>query len=52
LNRQLEDIGTKAGTEITFTDANGITRTGVVDKDGNVVVTDENGNKTIWKDVF
>ena len=52
LSRQLEDIGTKAGEKITFTNAEGKTLTGVVDENGNVVVTDKNGNKITYKDVY
>ena len=52
LSRQLEKIGTKAGTEITFTDAEGNTHTGKVDKDGNVVIDNGDGTQTVWKDVY
>ena len=52
LSRQLEDIGTKAGTEITFTDAEGNSHTGKVDKNGNVVVTNDDGTTTTWKNVY
>jgi hypothetical protein len=52
LSRQLEEIGTKEGTKITFTDAEGNTHTGTVDKNGNVVVKNANGSTTTWKDVY
>ena len=52
LSRQLEDIGTKSGTKVTFTDANGQTHTGKVDKNGNVVVTNSDGSTVTWKDVY
>lgn len=52
LSRQLEDVGTKAGTSITFTTADGKTLTGTVDKNGNVVVKDANGGSTTYKDVY
>lgn len=52
LSRQLEKIGTKAGTEITFTDAEGNTHTGKVDKNGNVVIDNGDGTQTVWKDVY
>ena len=52
LSRQLEEIGTKEGTKITFTDAEGNTHTGTVDKNGNVVVKNADGSTTTWKDVY
>ena len=52
LSRQLEDIGTKEGTSISFTNANGQTLTGKVDKNGNVVVTNSDGSTITYKDVF
>lgn len=52
LSRQLEDIGTQAGSNITFTTADGKTLTGTVDKNGNVVVKDANGGSTTYKDVY
>ena len=52
MGRQLEDIGTKAGSSITFTNANGQKLTGTVDKDGNVVVKNSDGSTTTYKDVF
>ena len=52
MGRQLEDLGTTEGTKITFTNANGQTLTGTVDKDGNVVVKNSNGSSTTYKDVF
>ena len=52
LTRQLEDIKVKAGTEITFTNAEGKTLTGTVDKKGNVVVTNADGSTTTYKDVY
>lgn len=38
VGRQLEDLGLKEGTEITFVTADGKTLTGKVDKEGNVTV--------------
>ena len=52
MGRQLEDIGTKAGSSITFTNANGQKLTGTVDKNGNVVVKNSDGSTTTYKDVF
>ena len=52
ISRQLEDIGTKEGTEISFTNAGGETLTGKVDKNGNVVVTNSDGSTITYKDVF
>lgn len=52
LNKQLENIGTKAGSSITFTNGNGQTLTGTVDKNGNVTVTNADGSKTTYKDIF
>jgi hypothetical protein len=52
MGRQLEDIGTKAGSSITFTNANGEKLTGTVDKEGNVVVKNSDGSTTTYKDVF
>lgn len=52
MQRQLEDIGTKEGTSISFTNANGQTLTGKVDKNGNVVVTNSDGSTITYKDVF
>ena len=52
LSRQLEDIGTKEGTSISFTNANGQTLTGKADKNGNVVVTNSDGSTITYKDVF
>lgn len=52
MSRQLEDIGTKEGTKINFTNANGQTLTGTVDKNGNVVVKNSDGSTTTYKDVF
>lgn len=52
LSRQLEDIGVKEGTKITFTNAEGQTLTGKVDKNGNVVVDNGDGTKTTYKDVY
>lgn len=52
ISRQLENIGTEVGKSITFTNAEGKTLTGKVDKDGNVVVTNPDGSKTIYKNVY
>lgn len=52
LSRQLEDIGVKEGTKITFANAEGQTLTGKVDKNGNVVVDNGDGTKTTYKDVY
>ena len=52
LSRQLEDIGTKEGASISFTNANGQTLTGKADKNGNVVVTNSDGSTITYKDVF
>jgi hypothetical protein len=52
LSGQLEKIGTKEGTEITFTDAEGKVHTGKVDKNGNVLIDNGDGTQTIWKDVY
>ena len=52
MQRQLEDIGTKEGTSISFTNANGQTLTGKADKNGNVVVTNKDGSTITYKDVF
>jgi hypothetical protein len=40
LGRQLEDLGVKENTKISFTSADGKEMTGVVDKSGNVVASD------------
>ena len=40
LGRQLEDLGIKENTKISFTSADGKKMTGVVDKSGNVVASD------------
>lgn len=52
MSRQLEDLGVKEGTEVTFTNKEGETLTGIVDKDGNVVVTDEDGTVTVYEGVY
>lgn len=52
MQRQLEDIGTKEGTSISFTNANGQTLTGKVDRNGNVIVTNSDGSTITYKDVF
>ena len=52
LTRQLEDIGTKEGTKISFTVPSGETLTGTVDKNGNVVVKNSDGSTTTYKDIF
>ena len=51
-SRQLEDLGTKEGTQISFTNAKGERLTGTVDKDGNVVVKNKDGSTITYKDVF
>ena len=51
-SRQLEDLGTKEGTQISFTNAKGERLTGTVDSEGNVVVKNSNGSTTTYKDVF
>ena len=40
VGRQLESIGLKEGTSISFTNQNGQKLSGIVDKDGNVIATD------------
>ena len=52
MTRQLEEVGTKEGTKITFTNANGEELTGKVDKNGNVVIQNGDGTTTTYKDVF
>lgn len=52
MQRQLEDIGTKEGSKISFTTASGQTLNGTVDKEGNVVVKNPDGSTTTYKDVF
>ena len=52
LSRQLENLGVKKGTEITFTNAEGQVLTGKVDKKGNVVVDNGDGTTTTYKDVY
>lgn len=52
MTRQLEDIGTKEGTKVSFTNAKNEKLTGIVDKNGNVVVTNSDGSTTTYKDVF
>ena len=52
MTRQLEDIGISAGKQIAFTNAEGQTLTGKVDKNGNVVVTNADGSTTTYKDVY
>ncbi len=52
ITRQLEDIGTKEGTKITFTNGNEQVLTGTVDKNGNVVVKNDDGSTTTYKNVF
>lgn len=52
LTRQLETIGGLSGKQITFTNAEGKTLTGTVDKKGNVVVTNADGSTTTYKDVY
>ena len=52
MTRQLEDIGTKEGTQISFTNANGETLTGTVDKEGNVVVKNSDNSTTTYRDVY
>ena len=51
-SRQLEVLGTKEGTQISFTNAKGERLTGTVDKDGNVVVKNKDGSTITYKDVF
>ena len=51
MTRQLEDIGTSAGKQITFTNKDNQTLTGIVDKNGNVVVKTDNGTVT-YKNVY
>lgn len=51
-SRQLEDLGTKEGTQISFTNAKGERLTGTVDKEGNVVVKNSDGSTVTYKDVF
>ena len=51
-SRQLEDLGTKEGTQISFTNAKGERLTGTVDSEGNVVVKNSNGSTSTYKDVF
>lgn len=51
-SRQLEDLGTKEGTQISFTNAKGERLTGTVDNEGNVVVKNSNGSTSTYKDVF
>ena len=51
-SRQLETIGTKEGGTVTFTNIDGQTLTGKVDKNGNVVVTNADGSTTTYKDVY
>ncbi len=51
MTRQLEDIGTSAGKQITFTNKDNQTLTGTVDKNGNVVVKTDNGTVT-YKNVY
>ena len=52
LNRQLEDLGVKEGTQITFTNKEGKKLTGTVDKNGNVVVDNGNGTTTTYTGVY
>ena len=52
MQRQLEDIGTKEGTKISFTTADNRILNGTVDKNGNVVVTNDDGSTVTYKDVF
>ena len=51
-NRQLEDLGVKEGTQITFTNKEGNKLTGTVDKNGNVVVQNPNGTTTTYTGVY
>lgn len=51
-NRQLEDLGVKEGTQITFTNKEGKKLTGTVDKNGNVVVDNGNGTTTTYTGVY